>query len=259
MHRGQLTVVRSRVWAARHSMRNTGVQRALMQEEQENLDRLLAEPDPLLVASLRQEELSRRRRRWWIVGAVLALATVAAISAVLVIRMRAETEADVAAARALSSDGWQCLRESLYQRAAQRFAHAVRINPNDPDAWNGLGRASWSNGNTAQARQAWQRCLQILPICSDALYGMGQLALDGRQFDEAEKYLLAATAGEDKPAAWWSLTRIYLLQGRFADADTWAQRLVATDPENEDAAEMLAAAKAGRLRPELRNQIEPYP
>src|SRR6185295_14954639 len=55
--------------------------------------------------------------------------------------------------------------------------------------------------------------------------------------------------------AWWGLAKLYLLQGKFTEAEKYSQKLV--DAGDDSAKELLDAAKAKKLDDNLKNMISP--
>jgi tetratricopeptide (TPR) repeat protein len=86
---------------------------------------------------------------------------------------------------------------------------------------------------------------------------LGQIALAQREYHEAEAYLLKAAP--QAPAAWYGLAKVYLLTGKFDQAEKYARKILADGETDPLAQEMLKAAQAKKLPAELREQIEPNP
>lgn len=182
-----------------------------------------------------------------------------AIVTTLAINLLVSGATDAARSNAVAMEGWQLLQKQELSSALDKFQEAVKLDPNNGNAWNGLGWVYMNSGSGDQAQNAWQKCLKLIPNQPAALNGLGQLALMRRQYDQAEKYLLASAASPKAPAALFGLTRLYLLQGKYEQAEKWGQKLVAVEPNNETSKQMLAAAKARELDPPLRDQLEPPP
>lgn len=228
-----------------------------MQEEQAKLDRILSDPDPLLVQSLRRDEKRRKRIALAILGGLIMFAIVTTVAVSLLVSATAVTP-DPAKSNAVTAEAWQLWQKHQMSEALDKFQEATKLNPDNADAWNGLGWVYFNSGSPDQAQVAWQKCLKLSPDQPAALNGLGQLALSQRQYDKAEQYLLKA-ANLNASAAWFGLARLYLLEGNYPQAQEWAQKLVTAEPGSQDAAKMLAAAKAGSLSPQLRQLLEPPP
>ena len=76
-----------------------------------------------------------------------------------------------------------------------------------------------------------------------------------------KKYDLAETnflkAGPQAPAAWYGLASLYLIQGKFEQAEEWALKIVESGQGDERARTLLQAAKDKKLTDGLRLRIEP--
>jgi tetratricopeptide (TPR) repeat protein len=76
-----------------------------------------------------------------------------------------------------------------------------------------------------------------------------------KKYDQAETYLLKAAP--QAPATWYGLARLYLLQGKFDQAEGWAQKIVDSGQGDDGACQMLKAAHEKRLSDGLRMMLEP--
>lgn len=156
----------------------------------------------------------------------------------------------------LSRQGWQLWQSGKASEAIARFQEAVKLDPRDASAWNGLGWASFNSGQSTEAEKAFEKVLVIVPDHPAALNGLGQIQLSRREYKKAEPFLKKA-ADRKATAAWYGLARIYLLQGRYSDAEKYAQMLVDSAQADEVGKQMLTAAKARELSKGLRATIEP--
>ena len=159
------------------------------------------------------------------------------------------------AADKLSQQGWTLWQQYQWDEARDKFQQAVRLSPNDANAWNGLGWSEFNSGDRIDAEPAFQKVISIQPDHPAALNGLGQVYLAERKFDDAEKYLLQAAP--QAPAAWYGLARLYLLEGKFDAAEPWAQKIVDAGQADEITTNMLQAAKEKKLSDGLRELIEP--
>jgi RNA polymerase sigma factor (sigma-70 family) len=188
------------------------------------------------------------------------------------VRLRAETaqlraasqtsgERTATAARA-TRDVSQLMQEAnqLWQagkllEARAAFEAVVKVDPKISEAWNGLGWADFNSGKAADAEKAFKQALELLPDHPAALNGLGQIYLSKKKYAEAEEYLLKA--GPKAGGAWYGLTRLYLLQDRFEDAEQWAQRIIDSGQGNEMVRAMLKAAKDRKVSDGLRLMLDP--
>lgn len=229
-------------------------------DEPASVDRLqafLSTVDPALLASLKRDE--RRRRRKIILFSIAGGLVMGSIIAVLCFFLFAPHPA-VSAEKAdqalsLASDGWQLWQAGKFDQAAEKFHQSVELDPNLANAWNGLGWADLNGGNAKAAEEAFNKCLAVKKDHPAALNGLGQIAFSKRAFAAAEKDWLAAA--KDAPAANVGLAKLYLLQSKFDQAAKYAQ--AAADSPGADASiqQLLAAAKSGKLDPQLKAELEP--
>ena len=155
----------------------------------------------------------------------------------------------------LTQEGWQLLQTGKVAEAIPSFEAAAKLDPKNPEAWNGLGWANFRSGKTADAEKAFQQAIEVQPEHPAALNGLGQMYLSQKKYAEAEQYFLKA--GPKAPAAWYGLARLYLLQDRFDEAERWAQTIVDSGQGDEGARAMLKAAKDKKVSDGLRLTIEP--
>jgi tetratricopeptide (TPR) repeat protein len=155
----------------------------------------------------------------------------------------------------LMQEGQQLWQAGKLAEAAVKFNQAVALAPEDANAWNELGWATFNSGKPEEARKAFQQAVSLDPSQPGALNGLGQLYLAQRNYDQAEAYLLKAAP--QAPAAWYGLTRLYLLEGKFEQAARWAQDLIDAGQADDLVRQMLRAAQARQLSEGLRFRIEP--
>jgi serine/threonine protein kinase len=211
----------------------------------ENLEEREA-PDSKPRVILEKKKLSR-----WLLGPALIPFSVAASLVVLVIVIRTlqpREQADL-------NQAWKLWNEQRYSEAKVAFEKALKTDPNNANGWNGLGWSLFNSGRTAEAVPAFEKAVSLDPGMPGSLNGLGQIALFQGDFRKAEDYLLRAAPMA--PAAWFGLTRIYLLEGKFGEAIPWAQKIVDSGQGGGLATLMLEAAKSGHLNETLRQKISP--
>ncbi len=162
---------------------------------------------------------------------------------------------DTADTSRLMQDGWQLWHDRKLSEAAAKFQQAVRLAPDNADAWNGLGWAQFNSGKNTDAETSFQKAVSLQPDHPAALNGLGQIYLSEGKYAAAEKNLLQASPRA--PAAWFGLARLYLLEGKYDQAEKWAQNIVDSGQADAGAQKMLEAAKAKQLSDGLRAMLEP--
>jgi len=141
----------------------------------------------------------------------------------------------------LAQEGWQLWQSGRPADAIPKFDQALKLDPKNPEIWNGLGWASLNTGKAQEAEKAFQKVLSLNSDHSAALNGLGQICLAQKKYSEAETYLLKASPRA--PAAWYGLARLYLIQGKFEQAEEWARKIVESGQGDEGARALLQAAK----------------
>jgi tetratricopeptide (TPR) repeat protein len=189
---------------------------------------------------------------------IIASAVIGLLAAIAIPNfIKGRQYAQHATARQWSQQGWQLLQAQKRDEAAARFQQAIELAPGDAEAWNGLGWAKFNSGKTPAAEKAFQKAIFLDPNQPGALNGLGQICLSQRKYEPAEAYLLKAAP--QAPAARFGLTRLYLLEGKFEQAEKWARDLVDSGQADDLTRQMLKAAQAKHLGEGLRFRIEPPP
>lgn len=227
-------------------------------EETEVLDRFLTSTDPLLLASLRKEDGQRRSRLIRRVGTVLGLAIVVSVSwasGILWLKRASPNEEKarvlVEQGRKLMS-GRELVSEERYKEALDNFELAVKLAPENAEAWAELGNCQLYNYQSDLAEEALHRALSLEPDNLRARHALGNLYL--RRGEESKAEEVWKQGGLDQ-----QLARLYLLQGRFGEAEARLAPLLEASPGDEMLHRMAQAASSRRLVPSLRTLLEPEP
>jgi predicted Ser/Thr protein kinase len=157
---------------------------------------------------------------------------------------------------ATAEEAWRLWQSGRPAEALPIFRGLTQRTPEDAQVWNGLGWSAFNSGHAEEAMPAFQKAVALEPAHVGALNGIGQIHLSRRDYAQAEAPLLAA-AQQGGSAAWHGLARMYLLQGKFPEAEKYAQMLEDSGQADAVAKKMLEAAKAGQLSDGLRATIEP--
>ena len=218
-------------------------------QEQSRLDDAMRRADQLLVTSLKLDERRRNRRRivLFLLGGLVMVGIVCAL--VLMFGVEAKQGAQ------LADEGWKLWQTGKFDDAQDKFEEAVKFDPKNVNAYNGLGWAQFNLGKYDDAEKSFNTTLKLAPKYPAALNGLGQLYIAQRKYDSAEKYLLQAAP--QSTAAWYGLAKLYLLQNKFDKAEKWAKKVVASGEVDDAAKQILQAAKDKKLSDDLRSVIEP--
>jgi tetratricopeptide (TPR) repeat protein len=224
-------------------------------DDARRLESLLSDIDPTLLASLKRDERRRRRKLFlFTITGGLIMGSAIAILLMTVLHAGEVSPQDADRAMGLANEGWQLWQTQKFKEAGDKFKEAVKVDPKLANAWNGLGWAQLNSGDADEAEKAFTKCVELEKSSGAALNGLGLIAYNRRDYESAEKRWLAAV---DAPAAWVGLTRLYLLQGKYEDAEKWGRKVLEQEPDNQMIAALIGAAKAKMVTPELRAQLEP--
>jgi tetratricopeptide (TPR) repeat protein len=224
--------------------------------EESRLDGLLSRPDPLLTASLKEQEGDLRRRRLWRVP-VLLVFTLALVftsstwNSPSLLHPPATGSSERARADALVfvEEARRLAYENQWEKAHTFFRWAVTLAPDLPEVWAGLASERYNRYQIDEAEQAARRCLALDPENSDALRILGWIHLGLGEARKAEE--LWAKPGFER-----DLAEIYLLQGRFDEANRLLAPLLRAAPEDEELRSLTTAANSRSLDPDLRARLE---
>jgi len=162
--------------------------------EQSRLDDAMRRADQLLVTSLKLDERRRNRRRI----VLFLLGGLAMVGVVCALVLAFGVEAKQGAQRA--EEGWKLWQSGKFDEAQDKFAEAVKLDPKNVSAYNGLGWSQFNLGKYDDAEKSFNQTLKLAPKYPAALNGLGQLSFAQRKYDKAEKYLLQAAP--QSSAAW---------------------------------------------------------
>ncbi|MFT7641206.1 MAG: tetratricopeptide (TPR) repeat protein, partial [Pirellulaceae bacterium] len=228
--------------------------------EEAALDRAITSIDPLLQASLQRDQ-KRRRRKIAIAGGILMAVCIATLVTGFIFLGgglfggaadevdRLEKAADIAA------DGFKLWQQKKLDQAEVKFKNSLKVDPQQINAWNGLGWCQLNQGKLNEASDSFTKCVELSANHPAALNGLGQINLALGKYDKAEEYLLKA---ESASAAWYGLVRLYLLKGEFDKAQPFVKKLdKATGVDENELKQFQAAIDAKKLDDKLRSRLEP--
>lgn len=233
-------------------------------KEAEQLDRFLVATDPSLLASLQKEDRGVRRQglRWGLAALLTLTAAVPAfwLAGLLypekgLARLAHRAAPDMEGAeevRVLIEESRRQLAEGRYTEALENATLATQSAPGFAEAWILLGDCQMKSYQSALSEEAFRKALALEPGSSKALLGLGTLYLRrGEQRKAEEVWLRGGLDGK--------LAGLYLLQGRFREAEVRLRPLIAEGTEEELLYRMAEAARSRRLDPGLRSLLEPEP
>ena len=164
------------------------------------------------------------------------------------IRIRQWMQANGDDARALFLFGLSYHRERRYAASTEWLARAVDAKPTYPPAAHFLGWSNYYLGDSTAATEAFRRHLQLTPDEGDTFYGLGLLALDAGELEEArDRFNRAIELQQEQPnriagvsKAMVRLAEIDTLLGDRRAARAQLEAAVAVDPDRHEGWHRLA-------------------
>ncbi len=162
---------------------------------------------------------------------------------------------DPKSAEALYGLGSAYLQQQKTNEARECFQRTLQLHASYPgtlpNAWNNLGILAAREGNTDQAIEYFQRALQIDPEHSIALQNLGSAYRQKKDWPRAVSTLERALAlNPDDPEANYSLGMVYAQQNDTVRAHDFLQRAIAARPAYPEALNNLGILYLRTRRPE---------
>ncbi|HXZ80717.1 MAG TPA: tetratricopeptide repeat protein [Terriglobales bacterium] len=152
------------------------------------------------------------------------------------------------------------LQQEEYRAATQLLEDYVRVRPNEPKAYLGLGISYLSQLRYPEARNALERALQLDPSLAEAEYELGLVyAKEGNTRQAVQHQERAVEIRPAHAKALFSLGTLYLESGELEKALSVLQRSAAADPSfaKTEYEIGLALSKLGRSQ-EAQLHMERY-
>lgn len=124
------------------------------------------------------------------------------------------------------------VRAKRYAQAEPHLRQLVERDPNNPDAWNGLGLAEQEKQHFEAAERHYLRALALRPDHADALTNLGNVRFDLEHYAEAETFFRQAIAvNAECIEAWNGLRSVLVRSGRDEEALQATERLLTLKPD----------------------------
>jgi tetratricopeptide (TPR) repeat protein len=127
------------------------------------------------------------------------------------------------------------LQTGMYPAAISAFQRILESDPNNVDAYVGLGSAYNATGHTAEAEQAYRHAIQLRPVCWSCYNALGVFLNEHSRYAEATDAWRQVT--ELTPDNVWGLMNVgasYFNMGQFEMAKTYFLRGLQVDPNDPD-------------------------
>ena len=155
------------------------------------------------------------------------------------------SDSDKKFAETFAARGWDLWRKRKLPEAEKAFKLAVRKDPTNTSAWNGLGWSQFNQGKPMSAKVSFQKCLDLEPKHAAALNGMGWIAKGREQTDEALAYWRQAVeAAPMATAALGGLTSTYMELEQYDEAIKYYEMWLKVDANSAEAKAGLEKAKS---------------
>ncbi len=224
----------------------TGEEREIAQ-----LDRFLVDVDPLQLPVLQAlQEDERSAHRGWRLGMNQRVGQ--ALVFLVVLLWAARPSSDEEQGRRTLAQGRALASQGHLDEAFASFSQAAHLAPDLADAWAELGVSELRHDQARSAEDSFGKALALEPGNPRALHGLGTLHLRRGKRSQAEEAYLRGGLNKQ-------LAGLYLLQGRFHEAQVRLAPLLHDFPEDEEIYRMAEAARSRHLTPELQSLLDPEP
>ncbi|MEO0109094.1 MAG: histidinol-phosphatase HisJ family protein, partial [candidate division WOR-3 bacterium] len=145
------------------------------------------------------------------------------------------------AANVLALEGSVRLRLGELDRARQAAQAAVRLWPEDADAWGLAGNIYAQLQEPDLARQSFEQAVRLDPYSIQALNNLGNLALTRRDLDLARSYYEQALQIDPNfTLSLFHLGVVSYYENNLAQARALWERVLELDPQNDNARQALS-------------------
>jgi len=137
------------------------------------------------------------------------------------------------------------------QRARAAFKQnleSATLNPADASAHYNLGLIYQSRGELDQARERFERALQIDPEEIDASYQLGRIARHQKRYADAIQnfeQVVARNPAHSQHEVWREVAATYIAAGQFEDARTALDQFLEHRPSDPEGLYLMGRAHAG--------------
>jgi len=125
---------------------------------------------------------------------------------------------------------------------------SATLNPVDASAHYNLGLIHQSRGELDQARERFERALQIDPEEIDASYQLGRIARQQKRYGDAIpnfEQVVARNAAHSQHEVWREVAATYIAAGQFEDARTALDQFLEHRPSDPEGLYLMGRAHAG--------------
>jgi tetratricopeptide (TPR) repeat protein len=132
--------------------------------------------------------------------------------------------------------------------AFRQNLETATLNPADASAHYNLGLIHQSRGELDQARERFERALQIDPEEIDASYQLGRIARQQKRYADAIQnfeQVVARNPAHSQHEVWREVAATYIAAGQFEDARTALDQFLEHRPSDPEGLYLMGRAHAG--------------
>jgi len=132
--------------------------------------------------------------------------------------------------------------------AFKQNLESATLNPADASAHYNLGLIHQSRGELDQARERFERALQIDPEEIDASYQLGRIARQQKRYADAIQnfeQVVARNPAHSQHEVWREVAATYIAAGQFEDARTALDQFLEHRPSDPEGLYLMGRAHAG--------------
>ena len=132
--------------------------------------------------------------------------------------------------------------------AFRQNLESATLNPADASAHYNLGLIHQSRGELDQARQRFERALEIDAEEIDASYQLGRIALQQKRYADAIQsfeHVVARNPAHSQHEVWREVAATYIAAGQFEDARTALNQFLEHRPSDPEGLYLMGRAHAG--------------
>jgi len=133
------------------------------------------------------------------------------------------------------SRGIDAYSDGDYEKATREFKLTISFDPYSDNALNAfdyLGAALESNGNSTEAMKTYREAIALFPTEDGFNLSLGNLLFSEGKYEEAlEQYTAAVKKNTSDSEIYYSLGQAYLTLGRYDEAEDQFKRVIQMSPK----------------------------
>lgn len=128
-----------------------------------------------------------------------------------------------------------------YKEATIQYESVIAMDPDEPDAYYGLGNIALKQGNLEEAIQQYKKAIEADPTYTNAINNLGAIYIKQADWDNAIATLRKAIdINPDFPESYYNLAGAEERKGLLVEAEADYRKAIALSPYDPDALASLA-------------------